>query len=175
MFLEFDRPDRCIVGTVGPPGNRLFLIQVAQGSRLAAVAVEKQQAQLLGLRVGEVLDQLAELGRDVPPAGDPLDLGPLDAPVTVAFRASAIGLAWDQDSGRLVLELISVDADVEADEPDNSLLQIRLTPAMAREFSGRVAIVVASGRPPCPACGQPLDGAAHICPRANGYRGPLFS
>ena len=26
-------------------------------------------------------------------------------------------------------ELISVDADVEADEPDNSLLQIRLTPA----------------------------------------------
>ena len=50
MFLEFDRPDRCIVGTVGPPGNRLFLIQVAQGSRLAAVAVEKQQAQLLGLQ-----------------------------------------------------------------------------------------------------------------------------
>ena len=74
-----------------------------------------------------------------------------------------------------MLELISVDADVEADEPDNSLLQIRLTPAMAREFSGRAAIVVASGRPPCPACGQPLDGAAHICPRANGYRGPLFS
>ena len=89
--------------------------------------------------------------------------------------ASAIGLAWDQDSGRLVLELISVDADGESDDAENSLLQIRLTPVMAREFSGRAAVVVASGRPPCPACGQPLDGATHICPRANGYRGPLFS
>ncbi|HMS38493.1 MAG TPA: DUF3090 family protein, partial [Arachnia sp.] len=48
-------------------------------------------------------------------------------------------------------------------------------PVMAREFSGRAAVVVASGRPPCPACGQPLDGSTHICPRANGYRGPLFS
>ena len=51
MLLEFERPDRCVVGTVGQPGNRLFLIQVAQGSRLAAGALEKQQAQLLaGLR-----------------------------------------------------------------------------------------------------------------------------
>lgn len=42
MMLEFDRPDRCVVGTVGQPGNRLFLIQVAQGGQLAAVALEKQ-------------------------------------------------------------------------------------------------------------------------------------
>ncbi|HRA04827.1 MAG TPA: DUF3090 family protein, partial [Arachnia sp.] len=39
MLLEFERPDRCVVGTVGEPGHRLFLIQVAQGSRLAAVAL----------------------------------------------------------------------------------------------------------------------------------------
>ena len=173
MFWEFKRPDRCVVGTVGQPGSRLFLIQVAQGNELAAVALEKQQTLLLSMRVTEVLDQLSELGHDVPPAHQPFDMGPLDAPLEVNFRASAIGLAWDQETERLVLELISVELD--EDSGDNSLLQIRMTPAMAREFSGRAAIVVASGRPPCPACGQPLDGAAHICPRANGYRGPLFS
>lgn len=172
MLIEFTRPDRCVVGTVGQPGQRLFLIQVAQGSQLVAVAVEKQQAQLLGVRVGEVLDQLADLGHPVPPPSDPLDMGPLDAPLEVAFRASAIGLAWDHERARLVLELISSEADNDLGEP--SIVQVLLTPAMAREFSARAAVVVASGRPACPACGQPLDSAGHICPRSNGYRGPLF-
>lgn len=172
MLLEFDRPDRCVVGTVGQPGNRLFLIQVAQGGRLAAVALEKQQAQLLGVRVGEVLDRLAELGRDVPERGAPADMGPLDAPVTVAFRAAAIGLAWDQERSRLVLELFSDEVD---EEGETSLLQVLLTPAMARDFSERAERVVVAGRPACPACAQPLDPGGHICPRANGYRGPLFT
>ncbi len=172
MLLEFDRPDRCVVGTVGQPGQRLFLIQVAQGNRLAAVALEKQQAQMLGMRIGEVLDQLAELGHDVPEPHPPADMGPLDVPVDVAFRAAAIGLAWDQDRGRIVLELFSVEVDDDSGE--NSLLQILLAPAMAREFSARADFIVSSGRPACPACGQPLDVEGHICPRANGYRGPLF-
>ncbi|MHA6509894.1 DUF3090 domain-containing protein [Tessaracoccus sp. Y1736] len=172
MLMEFNRPDRCVVGTIGQPGNRLFLIQVAQGSRLAAVALEKQQARLLGVRVGEVLDRLAELGHDVPEAGASADMGPLDAPVTVAFRAAAIGLAWDQERGRLVLELFSEEAD---ESGESSLLQVLLTPSMAREFASRAELVVASGRPACPACGQPVDPEGHICPRSNGYRGPLFT
>ena len=172
MVLEFNHPDRCIVGTVGQPGNRLFLIQVAQGGQLAAVAVEKQQAQMLGIRIGEVLDQLAELGLDVPDRRQPADMGPLDAPVEVTFRAAAIGLAWDHERRRLLLELIAAGSG--DDDSDGELLQVLLTPAMAREFSSRAEVVVASGRPPCPACAQPLDGSAHICPRANGYRGPLF-
>lgn len=173
MLLEFERPDRCVVGTVGQPGQRLFLIQVAQGNRLAAVALEKQQTQLLAMRIGEVLDQLAELGHDdVPDRHPPRDMGPLDVPVDVAFRAAAIGLAWDQDKGRIVLELFSVEVDDDTGE--NSLLQILLKPSMAREFSSRAEQVVSSGRPACPACGQPLDPDGHICPRANGYRGPLF-
>ena len=33
----------------------------------------------------------------------------------------------------------------------------------------RAARVVASGRPPCPLCGEPLDPPGHICPRRNGH------
>ena len=61
------------------------------------------------------------------------------------------------------------------DEGETSLLQVLMTPPMARDFSSRAEQVVASGRPACPACAQPLDPAGHICPRANGYRGPLFT
>ena len=49
-------------------------------------------------------------------------------------------------------------------------LRVRLTPQATRAFIDRAKRVVASGRPPCPLCGQPLDARGHLCPRHNGYR-----
>lgn len=170
MELVFTHPDRCIVGTVGEPGSRLFLIQVAQGSTLAAVAIEKEQAQLLGRRIGEILDQLAALGHDVPPRRQAKDLGPLDVPLSVDFRAGAIGLAWDGGRNAVQIELFPV----EVDENQAELLQVWLQPGLAREFSARTEVIVASGRRACPVCAHPVGATGHICPRANGYRGPLF-
>lgn len=170
MELVFTHPDRCVVGTVGEPGNRLFLIQVAQGSTLAAVAIEKEQAQLLGRRIADILDQLAALGHDVPPRAEPRDLGPLDVPLTVSFRAGAIGLAWDGGRNAVQIELFPI----EADQAQAELVQVWLRPAMAREFAARSEVIVASGRQACPVCAQPVGRGGHICPRANGYRGPLF-
>ncbi|MCC2593211.1 DUF3090 domain-containing protein [Tessaracoccus sp. OS52] len=176
MLLEFPHPDRCVVGTVGEPGNRLFIIQVSQGGTLVAVAAEKQQVQMLGRRIGEILDQLQSLGRADAEAEEPTDLGPLDAPLEVEFRVGAIGLAWDAARSAIQLELFSVDLGEEApdDETHNVLVQIWLTPRMAREFSLRSEVIVASGRPACPFCSQPIEPGGHICPRSNGYRGPLF-
>ncbi|WP_296140898.1 DUF3090 domain-containing protein [uncultured Tessaracoccus sp.] len=170
MLMEFRRPDRCVVGTVGEPGNRLFLIQVAQGSRIAAVALEKEQAQLIGRRIAEILDQLVALGAPVPEAFEPRDLGPLDAPVEIDFRAGAIGLAWDAGQTAVQLELFPTDGFVS---DEGTLVQIWLTPVQAREFAGRTEQIVASGRPACPVCAQPLGPHGHICPRANGYRRTL--
>lgn len=176
MLLEFPHPDRCVVGTIGEPGNRLFIIQVSQGGTLVAVAVEKQQVQMLGRRIGEILDQLQSLGRTDAEGEEPTDLGPLDAPLEVEFRVGAIGLAWDAERGAIQLELFSVDLGEEAPDDDshNVLVQIWLTPRLAREFSLRAEVIVASGRPACPFCSQPIEPGGHICPRSNGYRGPLF-
>lgn len=61
-----------------------------------------------------------------------------------------------------------LDEDEDADDgPD--ILRVRVTAAAARSFVERAAKVVASGRPPCPLCGQPLDPQGHICPRRNGH------
>jgi uncharacterized repeat protein (TIGR03847 family) len=58
----------------------------------------------------------------------------------------------------------SIDED---DGPD--VLRVRVTAEAARSFVERAAQVVASGRLPCPLCGQPLDPQGHICPRRNGH------
>jgi uncharacterized repeat protein (TIGR03847 family) len=64
--------------------------------------------------------------------------------------------------------LAAFEATDENDEgPD--VLRVRVTAAAARSFVARAARVVASGRPPCPLCGQPLDPQGHICPRKNGH------
>lgn len=174
MLLEFSRPDRCIVGTLGEPGNRLFIVQVAQGSALASVAVEKQQVQVLATRMLDIVDQLEDLGRDVGSPDVPIDRGPLDQPIRVEFRVGAIGLAWDGQRGTMQIELFSMELGEQGHDEDNVMLQIWLTPQRARGFALRAQEVVAAGRSACPLCSQPLDAGGHICPRANGYRGPLF-
>ena len=176
MLLEYPNPDRCVVGTLGQPGNRLFVIQVSHGSSLTSVAVEKQQVQILGRRIGEIIDQVESLGQSVDAPRWVSDMGPLDAPVDIVFRAGAIGLAFDPQRNSVQLELFSSEMG-EADDTDANdtlLVQIWLTPRQAREFSMRAERIVASGRPACPYCGQPLETTGHICPRSNGYRRPLF-
>lgn len=177
MLLEFSHPDRCIVGTVGEPGKRLFVIQVAQGNSLASVAVEKEQVQVLARRITAILEQLEDLGH-ISVSGMRLqDRGPLDVPIDIEFRAGAIGLAWDGQRQSVQLELFSMGLG-EGDDDDaesNVLLQVWLSPRRAYEFALRAEEVAAAGRPTCPMCSQPLDAGGHICPRSNGYRGPLFA
>jgi uncharacterized repeat protein (TIGR03847 family) len=70
--------------------------------------------------------------------------------------------------GEALVEALAEEAGEES-EPEEVLL-VSLPPAVARAFSKRAQSVVAAGRPPCQFCGQPLDAAGHLCPRANGYR-----
>jgi len=51
---------------------------------------------------------------------------------------------------------------------------VKITASYARDFVARAQALVAAGRPSCPFCLQPMDASGHICPRANGYRRPLF-
>jgi len=57
--LEFDPPDRFVAGTVGPPGQRTFFLQVSAGMRLTSVSLEKQQLSTLADRVNDLLDDFA--------------------------------------------------------------------------------------------------------------------
>lgn len=185
----FDPPERFVAGTVGEPGQRAFFLQARSENQVTTVALEKQQVEILGQRVGELLDELmANQGTATTiPALTPvalIDHDPLDQPLVEEFRAGTITLSWDEDDDRVVIEVFPVaeveiaieteeetlpDLPIEEPEPDE-LLVVRLPTDMARSFAARTISIVAAGRPPCPFCGQPVDPDGHLCPRANGYR-----
>jgi uncharacterized repeat protein (TIGR03847 family) len=189
----FEPPERFVAGTVGEPGDRTFFLQARGGGRVISVALEKVQVSLLAEKLEELLIEANKrFGVDLPDA--PILTGhdnePLDTPVDEEFRVGTLGLAFDVDSGTVVIEAIEAgEAEVEIelggdapddvddedeqddDEPDDDLdrLRVRLSPEATRAFIDRARRVVAAGRPPCPLCGQPLDPAGHLCPRHNGY------
>jgi uncharacterized repeat protein (TIGR03847 family) len=180
VFL-FDPPDRFVAGTVGQPGDRTFYLQASGGGRTVSVALEKVQVQVLAERLEELLETVRrQTDADVPVVAprELEDTAPLDAPVEEEFRVGTMGLAWETDGERLVVEALAqpedeAEAEVEPlteaeDGPD--ALRVRLTAEMARAFIGRALRVVAAGRPPCPLCSLPLDPEGHICPRQNGHR-----
>lgn len=182
--FQFSSPERFVAGTVGPPGDRSFFLQVREGRRVVSVAVEKQQVGLLAERLAAMLDELLREGRtSVIPAVAPADLednDPLDTPVEPEFRAVAMAIGWDDDDDVVLVEAQSVVTEDDEDElamltegpqePDSEVLRVTMTPAAAREFVRRAETLVAAGRPACPFCSLPLDPEGHICPRANGYR-----
>jgi uncharacterized repeat protein (TIGR03847 family) len=175
LFL-FDRPSRFVAGTVGAPGERTFFLQASDGRRVVSVALEKQQVAVLADRLDQLLDEVVNRTGTALPASDP-DSGALEQPIDEEFRVSAMGLAWDGESGLIVIEAQAPAEEEDAaeqtlledveDGPD--ALRVRIEPAHARAFVQRARSLVAAGRPPCPLCGQPLDPSGHICPRHNGY------
>ena len=175
----FDPPERFVAGTVGEPGSRTFFLQARDGGRVVSVALEKAQVAVLAERLDLLL---AELGRRGVPevaltTSPGSDTAPLDEPLVEAFRAGSLTLGWDGGAGVVLVEARAVDEDGEPIDPDDDddededgpdLLRVRLSAGAARTFIERAARVVASGRPPCPLCGAPLDPQGHICPRRNG-------
>jgi uncharacterized repeat protein (TIGR03847 family) len=94
-----------------------------------------------------------------------------------AAAVEAMGSTVELDAGlaasiRAAFEAAGTEAEDEDDDDDlegPDVLRVRVSAATARSFVERAARVVASGRPPCPMCGQPLDPQGHICPRRNGH------
>jgi uncharacterized repeat protein (TIGR03847 family) len=191
VIHRFDPPERFVPGTVGEPGQRTFFLQARRGAQVTTVALEKQQVQILGERIAELLDELivADEASDTIPAMTPvalIDNEPLEQPLVEEFRAGTITLSWDAADERIVVEVFPVaeveievpltadeegliDLPIEEPEPEEVLL-VRMPAAMARAFASRAESVVAAGRASCPFCGGPMDADGHLCPRANGFR-----
>ena len=52
---------------------------------------------------------------------------------------------------------------------DDDTLSFRFTLQQAKELASSITILVSSGRPTCPLCGEPLDGGPHACVKQNGH------
>jgi uncharacterized repeat protein (TIGR03847 family) len=153
--------DRLCVGTVGPVGSRLFLIQCRQGDTLLTLKVEKQQ-------VGAMGDLLARVVKDQERPGHLPDDQVLEEPMEPVWAVGTVGVSFDEADDRvvLVIEELVPEGDVGA------IARVTITREQAAAFAIQAARLVESGRPPCPLCGSPLDPSGHECPRTNGHRPP---
>jgi uncharacterized repeat protein (TIGR03847 family) len=142
---------------------------------VVSVLLEKEQSALLAMHMDRMLDELMQEGNpyripsDAP--AELIDTEPLE-PVDEQFRTGTIGLGWDPTTSQLVVQAYSdveldEDPDSEEEQPEEALV-IRMPVGTARAFVRSTRDVVASGRPLCPVCGQPMDPDGHVCSMPGG-------
>jgi uncharacterized repeat protein (TIGR03847 family) len=185
--FELANPDRVTVGTIGPVGERVFVLQVREGAFVKTLKLEKAQVSALARFLGRMLAELERPGEL--PTGTELALEPFGEP---DFVVRSLGVSYDEELDRIILVAEEIDRtgpeeDVEAlfglvedleleeDEEEEAGASVRVS--ITREQAAALAIrgteLVEAGRPPCPLCGYPLDARGHVCPRTNGHRPPL--
>jgi uncharacterized repeat protein (TIGR03847 family) len=172
---DLPSPDVVTAGTVGPPGQRVFYVQVRDGSLVVTLRCEKQQVAALAEYLGGLLDDL----EPAPVGASPGELD-LAEPVEAAWTVGTIGVAYDEPADRIVVlfeELTERDDEPDDDDEDEDDLldptragasvRVRLTREQAAAFVRRGRELVVAGRRPCRFCGLPVDPDGHACPRMN--------
>jgi len=167
--FELDDVDHLTTGTIGPPGQRVFYLQAAQGDQLVSLRLEKTLVAALVRYLGALL-------ADLPPAGPlPTELE-LREPVVAEWVVGGLGASYDEQADRVVLlaeEMVATEPvgdELIAEEHEGAVARFGATREQVAAFAMHGAGVVEAGRPPCPLCGQPLDAEGHVCARLNGHR-----
>ena len=193
--FDLEAPDHFTVGTIGPPGQRVFYLQGRESGAIVTLKVEKEQVNALAEYLGTLL---ARLQGETAPEQAPMDTALLE-PVEPVWTVASIGVGYDETSERVVIvaqEFVAgtddeseeneeasggenapeetEDAPEGAEEEnqaaaDAATSRFHITREQATAFVARARELVSAGRPLCPLCHRPKDQEGHICPRANGH------
>lgn len=156
------------LGTVGPPGQRTFFLQAAQGRQVVSLAMEKEQAVALAASIERLLAGLKLPGVMTIAEADVLNPAmDLLHPLEPVFHVVEMGLGVDDERGAIVL--LSLEA---ADDEPGQRVRFVADYDQMRRLARRTIAVVEQGRPVCPLCGRPIDPQGHFCPRTNGHASP---
>jgi uncharacterized repeat protein (TIGR03847 family) len=169
--MDLGAVDRITTDAVGEPGARVFYLQARRGDQLVTLVVEKEQIQLLGASILELLANV-ELETGPGPAEEDMDL---EEPVDPRWRAGRLSIGLDEDRDLFLLEVEEFQPELEEDDPE---LLLREDPETVRLWATREqmlalsrhgAAVAERGRPTCQFCGNPIDPDGHACPAMNGH------
>jgi uncharacterized repeat protein (TIGR03847 family) len=169
--IDVDPVDHITADAIGKPGQRVFYIQAWQHERTVTVLIEKFQLQSLSVGVEQFL---AEITRQEPELEDvPGDFieeqMQINPPVDPLFRVGEVGLGFDKDRDRVVLQ--TKELLTEEDEPESAaVVRFWCTREQIRKLARWGAEVVTRGRPTCPQCGAPMEPEGHFCPKKNGHK-----
>jgi uncharacterized repeat protein (TIGR03847 family) len=161
--FDLDTPDRFTAGTVGPPGDRTFYLQVVGEGVAASLKLEKQQ-------VGALAEYLARLLDELPADPTPPEPGALTfvEPADADWVIGSMAVAWDGDEDRFVVVAEELLEEADGDEGvESASARFRLTRGQVNAFVQRARELITAGRPACYLCGMPMDPDGHACPRLN--------
>lgn len=179
--MDLERVDRITAGAVGEPGERTFFLQAREGERTVTILVEKEQVELLGTSILEIL---ATVGRETA-EGPPSDELGLEPPLEPLWRAGRLSIGYAEERDLMLLEIEEL---VEQDEPEDETSDEPVEgsaedegpePGRVRLWASREqmlalarhgAAVAERGRPKCRYCGNPIGPQGHMCPAMNGHR-----
>ncbi|HJS26292.1 MAG TPA: DUF3090 family protein [Actinomycetota bacterium] len=171
--MDLDPVDKLTTGTVGEPGQRTFFIQATQGERVVTIVVEKEQVELLGTSILEIL---ASVGRETG-EGPQEDVLELEVPLEPLWRAGRLSIGYAEDRDLMLLELeelVETPEESESEEasegPEPARVRLWATREQMFALARHGAAVAARGRPKCRFCGNPMDADGHMCPAMNGHR-----
>lgn len=163
--IELNPLTHLTIGTVGPPGQRVFYLQGSKGSELVSLIIEKQQASMLASSLESLLEELAEkhpLDEDHEAVWTDMRLR---EPIEPLFRVGNLGLGYNEEVGRIVI--VSYELVEEDEEPN--VVSFWSTRSQSQSLIKHAKEVVQAGRPICGNCGQPIDADGHFCPNRNGH------
>ncbi len=165
FHFDFDPVDHFAVGTLGQPGQRVFVLQAGQGDEYVSLVCEKEQMAALGEGLLSMLDQIDDPPEPKVPGGVMGSGFGLVEPVIPAWRIAQIGVGYDPDTARIVIVLQEMIDESE----DAELGRLTVSGKHAEAFALHALKVVAAGRPLCPMCGEPMDPDGHWCAKTNGH------
>jgi uncharacterized repeat protein (TIGR03847 family) len=169
--MDLGPVDRITTDAIGDPGMRTFYLQARRGDDLVTIVVEKEQVQLLG---ASVLELLADVERETGQGPDEDEMG-LEEPIDPRWRAGRLSIGLDEERDLFLLEIEEFQEELEDDDP---ALLLRAEPETVRVWATREqmlalsrhgAAVAERGRPACQFCGNPIDPEGHTCPAMNGH------
>ncbi len=165
QHIELNPVSHLTIGTVGPPGQRVFYFQGSKGTDLISLIIEKQQASMLASSVETILEELSEeSSKDKERESIWTDMR-LREPVEPLFRVGNIGLGYNEESRRVAIVAYEL---VDEDEEPN-VVSFWASQTQVQALAKHAIDVVKAGRPICGNCGKPMDAEGHFCPNRNGH------
>ncbi|HET91936.1 MAG TPA: DUF3090 family protein [Chloroflexi bacterium] len=162
-LIELSRADFVAIDTIGPPGKRTFYLQAAQDDLLITMVIEKEHAAALSIAIQGMLEHLGGIE-----SHSPLPITPLVHPVDPLFRAGQLGLGYDKDADMIV---ILIEELTPEEQQPSTTVHIWANRVQMAALAHQASIAVASGRPTCPLCQEPIEpDEEHVCIRDNGRK-----
>ncbi len=141
--IDLNPVDFVTIGTIGPPGKRVFHLQAGHEGRIISFIIEKEQAWALSEAIQEFLDDLEQrLDMTIDVQLSALDMD-LREPIEPMFRVSQMGLAYEESTQSIIL----VAREMNRDDSEADVVRMWCTHDQLYALSIQAMNTVEAGRP----------------------------